>query len=483
MKIGVARNYVYNTMITILNILFPFITVPYITRVLEPQSVGSIAFTSSIVQWFAVFAELGFYLFGVRRIASVRKDIRMVNIEFSNIVFAKSLSFIAVFIMYVLFVIFFGKKYFTLFVIQSIMLVNVPLDITFLYAGIEDFKQITLRSLIMRSVGLLLLFLLVKRPEDYLKYALISVLTTFFGNIWMWSGLKRRGMFLQKPELSKIKYYFVGTLKLFIPILAIQIYAVLDKTMVGILSAESEVAYYDLSQRLVKISLGLVTSLGPVMLSKMSHVVSEGIEEVRDKYIKYSFEFMTYAAVLIIVMIITTMQDFVPFFFGSKYTAVKNLIVYISPIILFIAWSNLIGIQVMLPLKKESYLTLSVFVGAISNFTLNLILIPKYRALGAVIATDVAEFMVTFVQIILIRRLIDVGRLFKDVWKHFLAGTVTFGLLMVLSKLPVGNAYQRIALNILSGTIFYILIQYLLRSEINGIILKKLKATVSRIFG
>lgn len=480
---GFAGNYVYNTMITILNILFPLITVPYITRVLEPQSVGSIAFTSSIVQWFVVFEELGFYLFGVRRIASVRKDVRMVSIEFSNIVFAKSLSFITVSIMYVLFVIFFGKKYFTLFLIQSIMLINVPLDINFLYAGIEDFKQITLRSFIMRSLGLLLLFLLVKKPEDYLKYASISVLTTFFGNIWMWSGLKRKGIILIKPELTKIKYYFTGTLKLFIPILAIQIYVILDKTMVGILSTESEVAYYDLSQRLVKIALSLVTSMGPVMLSKMSHVVSEGLKEARDKYLKYSFKFMTYVSVIIIVMIITTMQDFVPIFFGSKYTVVKNLIVYISPIVLFISWSNFFGIQVMLPMKKELYLTLSVFVGAITNFTLNLILIPRYKALGAVIATDIAEFMVTLVQIILVRRLIDVGSLFKDVWKHFLAGTVTFGFLMLLSKLPLHNAYQRIAMHIFSGITIYVFIEYLLRSEINMIIMKKVSATISRILG
>ncbi|MFN3692398.1 MAG: polysaccharide biosynthesis C-terminal domain-containing protein, partial [Fervidobacterium sp.] len=178
-----------------------------------------------------------------------------------------------------------------------------------------------------------------------------------------------------------------------------------------------------------------------------------------------------------------TMQDFVPIFFGNKFAAVKDLIIYISPIVLFISWSNLFGIQVMLPMKKESYLTLSVFVGAITNFTLNLILIPRYNALGAVIATDIAEFMVTVVQILLVRRFIDVRRLFKDVWKHFLAGTVTFGFLMLISKLPLNSGLQRIVLYILSGMTLYVLVEYLLGDEINTIILKKIKAMISKVLG
>ncbi len=478
---GIARNYVYNTMMTILNIVFPFITIPYITRVLVPENVGSIAFTSSIVQWFVLFAQLGFYLFGVRKIAAVREDVKKISEEFSNVVFARILSFSVTFFLYFLFVLFFGRKYFVLFLIQSVMIISVPLDISFLYSGIEDFRQITLRTVIARILSLVLLFTLVKKPEDYLKYALISVLTTLFGNVWMWSGIKKKGIVLVKPDFSRIKVYFSDTIKLFVPILAIQIYTVLDKTMLGILSNESEVAFYDLSQRLVKIALGLVTSMGPVMLSRMSHVVSQGMEDLKEKYIKYSFEFMTYSAVLIIILIISTMQDFVPIFFGSKFVHVKELIIYISPIILFVSWSNLLGIQIMLPMNKESYLTASVVVGAITNFTLNLILIPKYKALGAVVATDIAEFMVTFVQVILVRKLIDVRKLGSGIWKHLLIGIITFGFLTVLSKLSVSISFVKIILKVLLGIFFYAFVEYLLKSEINTIILKKMREAVSRI--
>lgn len=188
---------------------------------------------------------------------------------------------------------------------------------------------------------------------------------------------------------------------------------------------------------------------------------------------KNVFEFVTYSSVIIIVLIITTMQDFVPIFFGSKFLKVKELIIYVSPIILFISWSNLLGIQIMVPMKKEKYLTISVLSGAVVNFTMNMTLIPKYKALGAVIGTVVAEFVVTFVQIILIRKIVNLKSLYSGIWKHFLSGFLVLLFLIALTKLNLGSIVK-ILTELLIGTILYVVLQWLLKTEINNTILKKI---------
>lgn len=477
---GIAKNYVYNVTLTIMNLLIPFITTPYITRVLDPEGIGSVAFTASIVQYFVLLATLGIDLYGTRELAVLRNNSKEFQKAFWNIFFSKLITFCVAFGLFFIFIAFYGKRYTLLFLIQSLMIVNALIDITFLYSSIEDFKSITIRGLIVRIIGVALLFTLVKKPSDFYIYAGINVLTGTFGNIWMWIK-KPKELKIVKPELKQIKEHLIGSLKLFVPLLAIQVYVVLDKTMVGILANESEVAYYDMSQRLVKMALGLVTAIGPVMIPRMSSILVQEREEEKTKYVKNVFEFVTYSSVIIIVLIITTMQDFVPLFFGSKFLKVKELIIYISPIVLFISWSNLFGMQIMVPMKKEKYLTISVLSGAILNFTLNILLIPKYKALGAVIGTVIAEFVVTFVQIIIIRKLLDLKSLYSVFWKHFLSGLLTLSFLLILTRLNVGSV-AKILLELLAGSALYVTLEFFLKTEINEYVIRKAYTVVMSIF-
>lgn len=477
---AIAKNYIYNVTLTIMNLLIPFVTAPYITRVLDPEGIGSVAFTASIIQYFVLLATLGIDLYATRELAVLKTKPKEFQRAFWNIFFSKLITFCMAFSLFLVYLTLYGRKYMLLFLIQSILIINALIDITFLYNSIEDFKSITIRGLIVRILGVVLLFALVKRPSDFYIYAGINVLTGTFGNIWMWIK-KPRELKIVKPELKRIKESLMESIKLFIPLLAIQVYVVLDKTMVGILAGESEVAYYEMSQRLVKMALSLVTAIGPVMIPRMSTILAQEREEEKTKYVKNVFEFVTYASVIIIVLIITTMQDFVPLFFGSKFLKVKELIIYVSPIILFISWSNLFGMQIMVPMKKEKYLTISVLSGAIVNFTLNMLLIPKYKALGAVIGTVVAEFVVTFLQIILIRKLLDLKSLFTGFWKHLMSGLLTLSFLLILTELNVGSV-AKILLKLLLGGALYVTLEFLLKTEINEYVTRKAYTMVMSIF-
>lgn len=469
----IARNYLYNVLLTLSNSLVPFITIPYISRVLDPEGIGAVSFTASVVQYFVLFATLGTNLYGTREIASARGNPEKLNEVFWQIEYLRITATLLTYVVFSLFLMFSYPGYKPLYLINSLLIINSALDITFLFQGLEDFAKITLRGLFVRFVGTCLIFVLIHKPSDYPLYALINVSTTILGSIVMWAYFKRYNLHPVKPSLEQIKYHFVGSVKLFVPLIAIEIYTVLDKTMVGILSTEAEVGYYTMSQRLVKMVLALITSLGTVVMPRMSNLIATEQHEEVEKYIRIIFDFLTYASILAMVLILVTMKDFVPLFFGSKFLKVRDLVVYITPIILFISWSNLFGIQVMVPMKKEKYLTFSVIAGAIVNFFMNLILIPRYQSLGAVIGTVAAEFSVTLVQMILVRNLIPLKPLFSQTWKHIVAGITTLFVLLLLSQVNV-NPSGKIILETATGLIVYVSVEMVLKSSINALVFRKI---------
>lgn len=469
---GIARNYLYNMLLTLSNLLVPFITIPYISRILDPEGIGAVSFTASVVQYFVLFATLGTNLYGTREIASVRGKPERLNEVFWQVEYLRITATFLTYIVFSVFLLFSYPGYRLLYLINSLLIINTALDITFLFQGLEDFAKITIRGLLMRLIGTFLIFLLIHKPSDYPLYALINVTSTILGSVVMWIYFKRYNLKLAKSSLEHMKYHLIGSIKLFVPMLAIEVYTVLDKTMVGILSTEAEVGYYTMSQRLVKMVLALITSLGTVMMPRMSNLVATKQHEEAEKYIRVVFDFLTYASVLAMVLILVTIKDFVPLFFGDKFLKVKDLVAYITPIILFISWSNLFGIQVMVPMKKENYLTLSVITGALVNFFMNLILIPRYQSLGAVIGTVIAEFAVTVVQMFLVRKLISLNLLFSQTWKHVVAGLITFITLILLPQFNI-NPLGKIILKSMVGLVVYLLMEGTLRSHINRMVIRK----------
>ncbi|HPZ18648.1 MAG TPA: flippase, partial [Fervidobacterium sp.] len=422
---SIAKNYFYDLILQISGIVIPFITIPYVTRVLDPQGVGIVSFTGSIVQYFTLFAALGMSLYGSRTIAYIRNDTEKINESFWELFYIKLFTSMLTMIVYFIFVSTISSKYKIVYYVQSLSILAVAFDISYFFTGIEDFKKVSLRSLVIKIVSAAAIFLFVKSQSDYVLYAIISVLGTLISQVVLWAYLPDY-IRIKKITHANLKEHLFGMFKLFVPMVAVEVYTVLDKTMIGLINNEAEVAYYDYAQRIVKMSLTLITSLGTVMIPRVSNLISGGYKDQVDGYAKKVFDFYTYSSVFLMVAFLVTMPTFVPMFFGQKFLKVKDLIMVISPILLFISWSNLFGMQLFVPFKLENFLTLSVVIGAVVNFSLNMLLIPKYNSYGASIASVIAEFCVTLVQLLVVRKLIDVRYLFKGNWKHFISGFVTF---------------------------------------------------------
>ena len=294
--------------------------------------------------------------------------------------------------------------------------------------------------------------------------------TTFVGQLIMWVSVPKLVGF-NKPDLRDSLSHLKPALSLFVSQLAIQVYVLLDKTMLGIMSSTAEVGFYENSQKTLKLVLTLITALGTVMLPRMSALYSEGNMEEFKKMIYKAFSFVNFMAFPMVLGLIAISNGFSLWFYGENFIGVENLLKIGSLILLAISWSNILGMQVMIPMKKEKQFTISVTIGAIVNFILNLILISKFKSVGTTISSVIAEMAVTGTQLYLLRDLVDIKKILKTCYKPII-GAISMYLAVVFltASFEVGIIYT--AIQVVLGCLVYAVVMYFLKDEFLNSILR-----------
>lgn len=464
MKKSITRNYLYNMSYQLLAIIIPIITTPYISRVLGSENIGIYSYTISIVMYFITFGTLGIALYGKREIAYLQKDENKRSKVFWEILIFRCITLIISTILFYFIFINKDNEYKIYYKILLIELISSAIDISWFFIGLEEFKKAVTRNFAIKVISVIAIFVFVKTKNDLIKYFLIYVLSNIVGNLTLWLYLPKMIKKVSFKEFNVLKH-LKPTIELFIPQIAIEVYTLLDKTMIGaIINDKSEVGFYDQSQKIIKILLTIITSLGTVMMPRIASKFVDNKKEDIKRYMEKSFSIVFLLAFPLIFGLIAISKTFVPVFFGEGYEKVVILMQVISPIILFIGLSNVTGVQYLLATKKQKEYTISVILGAILNLILNSILIWKLGALGASIATVLAELLVTIVQLIFIKNEINIKILIKQSKNYIAASLIMFGCSILINNLRISNI-TNIILNIILSIVIYIIILILLKDE------------------
>lgn len=477
MSKNIAKNFLYNLMLQIVTLFMPLITVPYVSRILGKEGVGVYSYTLSIVQYFVILGTLGISMYGNRQIAYVRDDKEKMSKTFWSITFLKIITTSIALVVYI-FIFGSNKEYGFIYLIQSLNIIAAMIDISWLYMGLEDFKKTVTRNLAVKIICVISIFIFVKNYDDLYKYVLINACMSLFGNIVMWIYIPKVVLRV-KIKFTDMRDHLIPALQLFIPQIAIQIYAVLDKTMLGLLSNTGEVGLYEQSQKIVKLVLGLVTSLGVVMLPRMSNTFANGDKEKMNEYLNRSLQGVAYVSIPMAVGLSAISKEFVPWFFGPGFEPVTYLMIILTPILFLIAMSNVLGIQYLLPTNRTKEFTQSVMVGALINIIINLILIPKYKSIGACISTVAAEFGVTIIQYLSLRDNINIEKIAKSILKYTVSSIVMFSCVRFIG-MYMGAKIITTIIQAFIGAIIYILILLLLKEEINLVAFKYIYTKVRK---
>ncbi|WP_436666725.1 flippase [Latilactobacillus sakei] len=459
----IIKNYLYNVFYQVFVLLVPLITMPYIARVLGPTGVGINSFTNSNTQYFILIGSIGVSLYGNRQIAYYRDD----KVKASQIFWEVFLMrMITIFVALAAFFIFLGfeKSYHQAYLMQAILIVAAAFDISWFFMGFENFKVTVLRNIIVKLISLACIFIFVRGKGDLTLYIAVLSISQLIGNITLFPYLKR---YINLPNWRELKIWrhFKPSLVLFVPQIATQVYLILNKTMVGKMVSVEAAGFYDNSDKIVKMVLAIVTATGTVMLPRVANTFAKGDHEQVKKYLYQSFDFVSAVSIPMMFGIAAIAPKFATMFFGQAFDAVGPLMMVESLVILFIAWSNVLGIQYLLPTGHNKEFTMSVTVGAVVNIILNVPLIMWLGTEGAMISTVISEFSVTLYQFYIVRKELDLLQMMQDTWKYLLSGLMMFITVLTMNlRLPF--SMLQLVIQVVIGMVVYIFILWLTKPNI-----------------
>lgn len=402
---SIRWNFIMNAILSMSSMIFPLITFKYVSEILLPDGTGKVSFATSLVSYFALFAQLGIPTYGIRACAKVRDN----RLELTRT--AHELLTINLVMSFLSYVVFFLALWLvprlqedrTLYIIVSATMLLNAIGMEWLYKALEQYAYITVRSIVFKAIGVIAMFLLVHEQKDYVIYGGITIFASSASNIFnfinahKYIDMRPVGGYNYKRHLKAVGVFFAMTC-------ATTIYTNLDTVMLGVMKTDADVGYYHAAIRIKSILLSIVTSLGTVLLPRVSYYVQMGKMEEFRRISRKAINFVFLLASPMTLYFILFAKYGIYFLSSDAYTGAIVPMQIIMPTLLIIGLTNITGIQMLVPLGREKTVLYSQIAGAITDLILNLILIPRYAAAGAAFGTLMAEIAVFIVQIIALRK-------------------------------------------------------------------------------
>lgn len=398
----VVHNFLYQALFQVLTIIMPMITIPIVSRALGAEGIGEWGFANSIVNYFLLVAGLGMANYAVREIAFVRNDREKLSEKFWELQLFNMFFSLTIIIVYLLFILITNQNY--LYLIQTLMLLGVFFDISWLFQGVEDFKKIAVRSMILRlfSVGLIVAF--VRNTDDLWIYALILSTSNLLAAIVLWKPAFQHIHF-KKVRMRAIWSHFRPALNFFILKISATIFVNLNKTLLGMMTTMVLVGYFTNALQLIVLLGTVIGALNKVMLPRMSHLQRKGNEEEFIKVLQKTIHVQLFVTIAMMFGMIAINDKLIGWFLGEDFYFVKNLIPILAPVLVFKQLHQAIANQYLVPKDEMKFYNWTMIIGTLINVATSLILIPRIRVYGAVFGFLIGQlFLGTSRAIVLVKK-------------------------------------------------------------------------------
>ncbi len=455
----IKKNYILNVGNQMVNILATLASTPYLSRVLGAEGIGAFSYAESIVSYFIMTAILGTGTYAPREISYVQDDIEKRSRVFLEVI---TLRAITTAVMLTVLVLSTHNK--AIFMLMSINLIAVAFDVSWFFQGMEDFEKIVIRNMGFKILYMLNIFIFIKSPEDLLKYTFGSAVLNLITNISLLFYVPR---YVRRIKISEINPFrnIEAVLSLFIPTIAIQIYTIFDKTMLGVFTeTDFENGYYEQSMKMVKVIEVTMTALSAVMAPRIGYFFSKSrLDEVKE-YLLKAYRFVWLISIPLAFGIMGISDNIIPWFMGPGYDKVSLLLKILPVLTVIIGVSQVTGIQYLVPTNRQKLLTKSVFIGAAVNFCMNLLLIPRFYSVGAAAASVMAEMIIAVVQLWYVRHELDVKKILISGRNYFLAGAVML-MILRLENVRLSASLVHTLIMIISGGTIYVVTLLILKDN------------------
>lgn len=453
----VKKNILYNLAYQILVLIVPLITSPYISRTLGAEGLGTYSYVSSVAYYFFILVTLGLSNYGNRSIAKCGDNEKERSKIFCSIYAMQLICGGIVLASYLVYLLFFAEKiYITYFLIYSLYILGAVVDVNWFFWGMQEFQLTTKRNTIVKLLTIVSVFLFVRNESALIGYVFIVAGSTLFSNLILWTRIPRYVSF-SKPTWKDVSSHFKPNFVLFVPVLAISIYRVMDKIMIKELSGVMQNGYYENADRIITISMTAFSAVATVMMPAISNMVASGDNDRLKKILRDMMQVIMCLSIAMTFGLIAVAREFAPLFFGSQFIETGYLMMGLAPTIILSGWKNVLRSQYLIPYEKDKAYVFSLILGAVANVICNSIFIPQYGARGAVLGTLVAETVGFIIQTYVAGQDVCIPEMFKDavlfIPDGLLMGVAVHYILKVLPENFIG-----VLLAIFSGAILYLIL-------------------------
>ncbi len=473
-KGSIGYNYIMNTIIQGSAYILPLIVNPYVSGILGPEGMGKVSFVTAVLSYFTILAVLGVPTYGVREVSKVKGDREKVSRTVYEIL---NINLIMGFLTYLCFFIYAlissgMTEYRELLLVMSPTILLNIIGLDWMYKGLEEFSVIAVRNVIIKAIAIGMIFVCIRDKEDLILYGLLTVCAAYGSNLWNFLGKKR---YICKPKREKreIRKHIMPVLIFFSMTVATTIYTNLDMVMLGTMKNDYEAGIYDAASKLKIILVSAVSSLGTVLLPRVTALVNQGKMDEFRRISRHALALIIIFSFSLAVYFEVNAESLIGLFSGKAFDDAVPVLRVLVPTIILIGITNITGIQMLIPLGREKVVLASEIAGAIVDLLINMILIPQYGALGAAIGTLIAELIVFFIQAAsadYVRKILCSIQFCKIGFSG-----ITAGILMLL----FGNCINNVIWKLLcSGILFYLLygaLLFIMRERECRWILEKIK--------
>lgn len=451
---GLKKNLIINVSYQLFVVIIPLILAPYVSRTIGAEGAGIYSYTYSVSYCFALVGMLGVANYGNRTIASIGSDIKKRSKAFWEIWSIQVAVSVMACMAYIIYCTFFNIENKIIAYIQVITVLCSVFDISWFFYGIEKFQITVFRNLVVKLLNLILIFLFVKSRNDLNIYTLIMACGTLLNGLLLFPFLKKEITFV-KPRWNSAKEHIKPIVILFFPVIAISIYKIMDKVMIGTLSTTIQTGYYEYAEKIIGLPGTVITAVGAVMLPRLAALIGQNDDRKAKYLIQVTMEIMMCLTCAMACGIFGIANDFASIFLGKEFAASGLIMMGLAPAVLFQGWANVIRTQYLIPAEKDAIYVQSAWLGAIVNLIINALLIPHFKALGAAIGTVCAECAVASYQTYRIRRELPILNYLKQCIYYVVPSIfMIIAIKMISNCLKVNSVILLIAEIVIGGIIY-----------------------------
>ena len=456
-------NFIFNLVYQVFAIITPIFTTPYVSRVLSADGIGKYSYALSIVTYFGILGALGTATYGQLEIAKQRYDEEKLHVIISEIFWGRLITLLVSFGFYLIVIWKASVQYRTLYIVLSLYILGQMNDVSFILQGLEWFKTLAIRNIIIKILNIIMIFVCVKGHDDLYIYAIIIHGITLIGNFSLWPQVFK----YVRPASRKLHFvkHWKNSLVYFIPTVATMVYTVLDKSMIGwITGSEFQNGYYEQAYKIEQMLLVFVTTVGTVTLPRMAYLFETENSSQRKRIMEMTMKLIILISFPLCFGTIAVAGNLIPVFLGKGYEECIGLLKIFSFLIIIIGLDNTIGKQCLISAGKQKEYNQGVIMGAIINFIINIILIPKLGAYGAAIASVIAEGSILIIFISHSGEDLKINGL-KKCFLKYLVITIIMAISVYKVGLAIENKMFALGMQIFVGILMYGILLLICKDE------------------